>query len=331
MSKNELITRESEAKALISQKQKQISLLVGDDKIKASKFMSALVQLSQNKNLIDCKVDSIVDVGFQIVQAGLNPNPLFGQAYVVPFKLKSGFTIAQLQIGYKGYIQLGYRAGWKFKAVPVYKCDDFEYKFGGFEDEIKLNPNYDDRQEDKGDWVFKNLVGVIVYAKDKDDYIITQFVSFKKLEKLRLKSQNQVKEKLQHIWLEWAEEQYCAKAFKYVITRLPIQDEIIETIQNEDSVHRVENISIPKEQQTKQKDINSLNDIPQEENKDITVDIVPISSQPPKELLRQELLNRGATDEEAGKWLYNKSDDVYLQYLNDPASIDNIIMDMKGF
>ncbi|MDY0194269.1 MAG: recombinase RecT [Aliarcobacter butzleri] len=331
MSKNELITRESEAKALISQKQKQISLLVGDDKIKASKFMSALVQLSQNKNLIDCKVDSIVDVGFQIVQAGLNPNPLFGQAYVVPFKLKSGFTIAQLQIGYKGYIQLGYRAGWKFKAVPVYKCDDFEYKFGGFEDEIKLNPNYDDRQEDKGDWVFKNLVGVIVYAKDKDDYIITQFVSFKKLEKLRLKSQNQVKEKLQHIWLEWAEEQYCAKAFKYVITRLPIQDEIIETIQNEDSVHRVENISIPKEQQTKQKDINSLNDIPQEESKDITVDIVPISSQPPKELLRQELLNRGATDEEAGKWLYNKKDDVLLQYLNDPASIENILMDMKGF
>lgn len=331
MSKNELITREDEAKALISQKQKQISLLVGDDKIKASKFMSALVQLSQNKYLIDCKVDSIVDVGFQIVQAGLNPNPLFGQAYVVPFKLKSGFTIAQLQIGYKGYIQLGYRAGWKFKAVPVYKCDDFEYKFGGFEDEIKLNPNYDDRQEDKGDWVFKNLVGVIVYAKDKDDYIITQFVSFKKLEKLRLKSQNQVKEKLQYIWLEWAEEQYCAKAFKYVITRLPIQDEIIETIQNEDSVHRVENISIPKEQQTKQKDINSLNDIPQEEIKDITVDIVPINSQPPKELLKQELLNRGATDEEAGKWLYNKSDDVYLQYLNDPASIDNILIDMKGF
>ncbi|MCT7643439.1 recombinase RecT [Aliarcobacter butzleri] len=335
MSTNELITRENEAKALISQKQKQISLLVGDDKIKASKFMSALVQLSQNKNLIDCKVDSIVDVGFQIVQAGLNPNPLFGQAYVVPFKLKSGFTMAQLQIGYKGWIQLGYRAGWKFKAVPVYKCDDFEYKFGGFEDEIKLNPNYDDRQEDKGDWVFKNLVGVIVYAKDKDDYIITQFVSFKKLEKLRLKSQNQVKEKLQHIWLEWAEEQYCAKAFKYVITRLPIQDEIIlEAIANEDGTYRVDVPTIQK-QEPKQQSINDINALAlapkQEENKDITVDIVPISSQPPKELLRQELLNRGATDEEAGKWLYNKSDDVYLQYLNDPASIDNILIDMKGF
>ncbi|MCG3655971.1 recombinase RecT [Aliarcobacter butzleri] len=335
MSKNELITREDEAKALISQKQKQISLLVGDDKIKASKFMSALVQLSQNKNLKDCKVDSIVDVGFQIIQAGLNPNPLFGQAYVVPFKLKSGFTMAQLQIGYKGWIQLGYRAGWKFKAIPVYKCDDFKYAFGGFEDDISLTPNYDSRNEEDGNWVFKNLVGVIVYAKDKNDYIVTEFVPFGKLEKIRLKSQNQVKDKLQHIWLEWAEEMYKAKSLKYVITRLPIQDEIIlEAIVNEDGVYRVDIPNNTQKQEPREQSINDINALaltPKEENKDITVDIVPINSQPPKELLRQELLNRGATEEEAGKWLYNKKDDVYLQYLNDPASIDNILIDMKGF
>lgn len=335
MSANEVISREDEAKALISQKQKQISLLVGDDKIKASKFMSALVQLSQNKNLKDCKVDSIVDVGFQIIQAGLNPNPLFGQAYVVPFKLKSGFTMAQLQIGYKGWIQLGYRAGWKFKAIPVYKCDDFKYAFGGFEDDISLIPDYDSRNEEDGDWVFKNLLGVIVYAKDKNDYIVTEFVPFGKLEKIRLKSQNQVKDKLQHIWLEWAEEMYKAKSLKYVITRLPIQDEIIlEAILNEDGVYRVDIPNNTQKQEPKQQNINDINALAlpkQEENKDIAGDIVPNSSKSPKELLRQELLNRGATDEEAGKWLYNKKDDVLLQYLNDPASIDNIIMDMKGF
>ncbi|MCR8711312.1 recombinase RecT [Aliarcobacter butzleri] len=334
MSANEVISREDEAKALISQKQKQISLLVGDDKIKASKFMSALVQLSQNKNLKDCKVDSIVDVGFQIIQAGLNPNPLFGQAYVVPFKLKSGFTMAQLQIGYKGWIQLGYRAGWKFKAIPVYKCDDFKYAFGGFEDDISLIPDYDSRNEEDGDWVFKNLLGVIVYAKDKNDYIVTEFVPFGKLEKIRLKSQNQVKDKLQHIWLEWAEEMYKAKSLKYVITRLPIQDEIIlEAILNEDGVYRVDIPNNTQKQEPKQQNINDINALAlpkQEENKDITVDIVTSSSKSPKELLRQELLNRGITDEEAGKWLYNKSDDIYLQYLNDPASIDNIIMDIKG-
>ena len=99
-----------------------------------------------------------------------------------------------------------------------------------------------------------------------------------------------------------------------------------------EDVETLDNSKMSNENKININDINALALTPkQEENKDITVDIVPISSQPPKELLRQELLNRGATDEEAGKWLYNKSDDVYLQYLNDPASIDNILIDMKGF
>ncbi|MBF7065780.1 hypothetical protein [Aliarcobacter butzleri] len=98
-----------------------------------------------------------------------------------------------------------------------------------------------------------------------------------------------------------------------------------------EDVETLDNSKMSNENKININDINALALTPkQEENKDITVDIIPINSQPPKELLRQELLNRGATDEEAGKWLYNKSDDVYLQYLNDPASIDNIIMDMKG-
>ncbi|MCT7637034.1 hypothetical protein [Aliarcobacter butzleri] len=99
-----------------------------------------------------------------------------------------------------------------------------------------------------------------------------------------------------------------------------------------EDVETLDNSKMSNENKININDINALALTPkQEENKDITVDIVPINSQPPKELLRQELLNRGATDEEAGKWLYNKSDDVLLQYLNDPASIDNILIDMKGF
>ncbi|MBL3518949.1 recombinase RecT [Arcobacter lanthieri] len=327
MSRNDLVVREQEAKALISQKQKQISVLVGEDKAKTSKFMSALVQLSQNKNLMECKVDSIVDVGFQIVQAGLNPNPLFGQAYVVPFKLKSGFTVAQLQVGYKGYIQLGYRAGWKFKAVPVYKCDAFEYKFGGFEDDIILEPNYEARNEDDGNWIFKNLVGVIVYAKDKDDYIVTEFVAFKKLEKLRLKSQNQVKEKLQYIWLDWAEEMYKAKALKYVVTRLPIEDDVQELISSEDNVHRLEDAPTPQAKEPKAQNINDINALASKPAKTIDAEVILT----PKEIMIKELMNRGLTQEEAGKWCYGKTDDTFNSYLNDPASIDTILEEIRGF
>lgn len=330
MSRNDLIVREQEARNIVGAKAKQISVLVGKDEAKTSKFMSALVQLSQNKNLIECKVDTIVDVGFQIVQAGLNPNPLFGQAYVVPFKLKSGFTVAQLQVGYKGYIQLGYRAGWKFKAVPVYKCDKFDYKFGGFEDDIVLEPNYEARNEDDGNWIFKNLVGVIVYAKDKDDYIVTEFVAFKKLEKLRLKSQNQVKDKLQHIWLDWAEEMYKAKALKYVVTRLPIEDDVQELISAEDNVHKIEDIQspAPTPREPKIQNINDINSLENKPAKTIDVEVVTPS---PKELITKELMNRGLTQEEAGKWCYGKSDDIFNSYLNDPASIDTILEEIRGF
>lgn len=246
----EMVKREEEAKSILQAKVKQIELITGD-KVKASKFASALVQLSQNNNLKECKVDSILDVGFQIVQSGLNPNPLFGHAYVVPFKISgknggSDFVVAQLQIGYKGYIQLGYRAGWRFKAVPVYSCDSFDISFGGFEDVISLTPDYDKRNEDNGDWVFKNLKGVIVYAKDKHDYISTEYVPFKKLEQLRQKSPNQIKGELKHIWKEWAEEMYKAKALKYVIDRLPIEDEIKEIMTKENDVYIDTHIIEPK-------------------------------------------------------------------------------------
>ena len=330
MSRNDLIVREQEARSIVSAKAKQISVLVGKDEAKTSKFMSALVQLSQNKNLIECKVDSIVDVGFQIVQAGLNPNPLFGQAYVVPFKLKSGFTVAQLQVGYKGYIQLGYRAGWKFKAVPVYKCDNFDYKFGGFEDDIVLEPNYEARNEDDGNWIFKNLVGVIVYAKDKDDYIVTEFVAFKKLEKLRLKSQNQVKDKLQYIWLDWAEEMYKAKALKYVVTRLPIEDDVQELISSEDNVHRIENVQSPAPREPEIQNINDINSLKNKPAQTIDVEVSAPKELAPKELITKELMNRGLTQEEAGKWCYGKSDDIFNSYLNDPASIDTILEEIRG-
>ena len=239
-----LAKREEEARVIVATKVKQIELITGD-KAKASKMSSALVHISQNNNLIDCSVESIINVGYQIVQAGLNPNPLFGQAYVVPFKIKgkngnSDFTVAQLQIGYKGFIQLGYRAGWRFKAVPVFKCDTFDYKFGGFEDEILLEPNFDKREEDDGSWVFTNLIGVIIYAKDKTNHISTEFVPFKKLEQLRCKSQNQVTGKLQHIWDTWAIEMYNAKAIKHIVSRLPIEDEVTEFLAVENAPYTIE-------------------------------------------------------------------------------------------
>lgn len=271
-----ITVREKEAREIVGQKTRMIETIVGT-KAKASVFASSLVAMANDHNLKDCDVSSVLDVGLQIVQAGLNPNKLFGQAYVVPFKLNSGRTMAQLQIGYKGWISLGYRHGWKFKAVPVYKCDSFSIEFGGFEDVIHFSPDYEKREDDNGQWVFNNMVGIIVYAKDKNGEVFTDFVSFKKLEKIRLKSQNQSKGELKYIWLEWAEEMYKAKAIKYVITRLPINDEIMEVAVTENEPIVID--SPKKEVKQETKNLNYI--YAKEEQQDLASRLISEKKCPP--------------------------------------------------
>jgi len=226
-------TREKKAAEIIKSQMPQLKTLLQGDKSKVSAYATTLKQLALNPNLQNVDVESVLKTAFEIVQAGLNPNPLFGQAYVVPYKGK-----AQLQIGYKGWIALGYRNGWKFRAVAVYNVDYFNMKFNGLSDIIEFEPDYENRNEEDGSWVYKHLKGVIVYAQDKEGNTFSEFVPFKKLEQIRLKSPNQKAGQLQHIWLEWADEMYRAKALKYVITRLPIHEQIMEMAAKEDEVYK---------------------------------------------------------------------------------------------
>lgn len=314
--------REDLVSSIISSKMSLIKTIV-NDKAKASIYASALKSISSDYNLRDCSVDSIIEVGLSIIQAGLNPNKLFGQAYVVPFKLKNGGTTAQFQIGYKGWIALGYRNGWKFKAVAVYKCDDFSIEFGGFEDKINFNPNYEARNDDDGNWVFNNLRGVIVYAKDSVGDTWTEFVSFKKLEKLRLKSQNQnSKTALSNIWLEWAEEMYKAKSLKYVITRLPINDSIMEVVAKEDEV-----FSIKARATQRTNPIIDLNAV------------IDQTSAPTKQIEKQknhyqdwfynELISNGVYETRAKVEVNSYSDEQIEALMNDPSALEDIINQAK--
>lgn len=256
--------RENQARELIQSQMKKLLTLTGS-KEKASKYASAILSIAMNKNLRDCTPESVIKCGIEIVELGLNPNPKLGLAYVVPYKIK-GKTIAQLQIGYKGWINLGYRNGWIFRAVPVYDVDEFHIEFNGLVDNIEFKPNYEERKEEDSKWVFEHLKGVIVYAKDKNGLTFSEFVPFKKLEKLRLKSPNQNEDKLSNVWAEWSEEMYKAKALKYVITRLPVADEMLEAKAKEDEIYDGEFLTTIVEEENEEKaDVNSL--LTQKENK----------------------------------------------------------------
>ena len=341
---NQIQPREQQARALVGSKMNQIQTIVSNDKAKASIFASAIANMANDYGLRNCSVESIVNTAMQIVQIGLNPNKLFGQAYVVPFKLKNGGETAQLQIGYKGIISLGMKNGWKFRAVAVYDCDDFSLEFNGLDDKIHFAPNYDERSDDDGDWVFSHLVGVIVYAKDSSDNVFSEFVSKKKLEKLRLKSQNQSKkDKLEYIWLDWAEEMYKAKALKYVASRLPINDRLAEAVSAEDEpITKQENPS-PKaglnELLSSSEKPNSLVGAKNSQTEYIEaapleVEIATVKEKltvepRPHDLLQSELVKRGASEIEAEKLVERLSIDEATAYLNDSSSIDNLIENLK--
>lgn len=339
---NQLQIREQDARDLVKSKMSQISTIVGNDKAKASVFASAIVNMVNDGGLRNCSPESIVNTAMQIVQIGLHPNKLFGQAYVVPYK-----GVAQLQIGYKGLISLGYRNGWKFRAVSVYACDRFKQNFGGIKDEIIFDPNYDERDETNASWVFANLKGVLVYAVDKQGAEFSEFVSKKKLEQLRTTSPNQNKEGLSGTWANWAEEMYKAKAIKHVASRLPINDSLAEALSLEDEPIRAEqnapeiqtkatanlndlvnssekpNSSVgAKNSQTKEAEF--IEAAPVEVEIDVNEDVLPLDA------LQSELMSRGASEDEAEKLLERVSPDEARAYLDDPNSIDALMEDLRG-
>lgn len=334
---NQLQIREQDARALVGSKMSQISTIVGNDKAKASVFASAIVNMANDGNLRNCSVESIVNTAMQIVQIGLHPNKLFGQAYVVPYK-----GVAQLQIGYKGLISLGYRNGWKFRAVSVYTCDRFKQNFGGIKDEIIFDPNYDERDETSASWVFANLKGVLVYAVDKQGAEFSEFVSKKKLEQLRTTSPNQNKEGLSGTWANWAEEMYKAKAIKHVASRLPINDSLAEALSLEDEPIRAEQ-NAPKIETKAMQNLNELLSSSEKPNNstvnqkltvdeaapveveiDVNEDVLPLDA------LQSELMNRGASEAEAEKLLKRVSPDEAKAYLTDPNSIDALMENLRG-
>ena len=184
-----------------------------------------------------------MDCVLGVAQLGLSIDPNFGQAYILPYQVKDKkdkskvvCKVAQLQVGYKGYKQLLYRAGWFINAFPVYKCDKFEQFFNNDDMEMKYHfePNLDDR-DNSFEWVYKNLRGVFVVAKDAFGNRETRFISKKDIEKLRGKSENQTEGKEpEYIWREWYEDMALGKAVKKVSKQLPIADKKVLAVLSAD-------------------------------------------------------------------------------------------------
>ena len=235
---NDIALRENQIKHGLMGVRKQIESLL-TDKAKSDRFMAAALVVAMDKTLAGCNVNSIVQALVGVAMSDLNVDKNIGHCYLIKYK-----DDVQLQIGYKGFIQLLFRAGWLVKAFPVYKCDYFKMSFNGWDNLVEFEPDLDRRDEGDRDWVIDNLRGVFAVAKHSqtgDEY--SDFMPKVVIEKLRKNSPNQQvgqytkpedKKRLDQglpigIWQQWYAEMALAKAIKRLAKKLPIGDARIQT------------------------------------------------------------------------------------------------------
>lgn len=103
--------------------------------ISADRFSRIVLSaLSSTPKLMECTKVSFCGAMMQAAQLGLEPNTALGQAFLIPrYNRKKGVTECTFQIGYRGMIELAYRAGiTSCAAHEVYSNDEFSFEYGEF-------------------------------------------------------------------------------------------------------------------------------------------------------------------------------------------------------
>lgn len=93
----------------------------------------ALTSILQNPKLLDCDQASLGGALVTCAQLGLEPDPLLGQAYLVPFTNRRRGVIEVVVIaGYRGLMKLARNSGEiaTFDAHAVHAKDRFTYEYG---------------------------------------------------------------------------------------------------------------------------------------------------------------------------------------------------------
>ena len=104
-----------------------------------------MTALSTNPTLQKCTPESFLGAVMQAAQLGLEPNTPLGQAYLIPRNNKGKMEVT-FQIGYQGYLDLGYRSGdiAIIDAQAVHENDLFEYEYG-LDPKLKFKPSLTNR------------------------------------------------------------------------------------------------------------------------------------------------------------------------------------------
>lgn len=229
---NPLALRQTKIKGLITGKatQDRIMQLLGDP-AKREKFSATLINVALDGALATCSPESIVKSGLQAAELDLSLNKNMGLAYIVRYKKD-----AEFQIGYKGWQLLAKRAGIRLNVTPIYDCDEFEISSDGFDTTVKHIPNLDAQQDHLPEWVESHLKGVLVSTKE-DGEVSHKFVSIGKIQQIAGVSPSKKNGSYSPYSL-WNLEMYMGKATKYVLSKMPMQEQLARAVEMENDVDK---------------------------------------------------------------------------------------------
>ena len=131
----------------------KINEMVGGEK--GQQFVTSIISaVSTNPQLAECDNASIVSAALLGQALNLSPSPQLGQYYMVPYQdHKRGCTVAQFQLGYKGYIQLAIRSG-QYKKLNVLSIKENELiKYDPLSEEIEVKLIEDEEEREKAETI----------------------------------------------------------------------------------------------------------------------------------------------------------------------------------
>lgn len=126
----------------------QINSIVGGKN--GTRFISSIISAVQtNPALQECTNQSILSAALLGESLKLSPSPQLGQFYMVPYDDRERGTVAQFQLGYKGYIQLAIRSGQykKLNVLPIKEGELISYNPLDEEIEVQLIEDEEAREQ----------------------------------------------------------------------------------------------------------------------------------------------------------------------------------------
>lgn len=215
--------------SLTTQKKSTFSVFMASDAVKqkinqmmsgkeGGKFITSLISLvANNPAIAKCDHSTILASALLGESLKLSASPQLGQFYIVPFNdTKNNRTVAQFQLGYKGYIQLAIRSGY-YKKLNVLAIKEGELKqYNPLDETLEVNLIEDDEVREQ-----TPTIGYYAMFEYQNGFTKTLYWSKAKMQAHAQKySQSYRKDpKNKTSWSYWAKD-FDGMAFKTMLRQL---------------------------------------------------------------------------------------------------------------